>query len=170
MSSKNLTLLFSACFLISAYYNFELVSERESLEIDQAQAESELVAQQEVLRSLAGAAANRSAHAPIGPLEDELVAFVLAAKSGLPQQMITMTTFTVGRANTASKGVPLTAIFTPVQQSNGLRSTSIKISAKYQSLKLMQHYLTKLKDHPVVLSAFVVKKDSFDATFQLIGK
>ena len=171
MNSRNLTLLFAACFLISTYFNLDLWAQRSNLHATEEGAKADLEGEKRLFEALKkNVSAPGLNHADVGTIDDELVTFILTAKADLPAQMITLSAFSVSRGGSGQKGTAVPALFAPVPKTLGLKAASIKIVGKYKNLRLLQEYIRKIKSRPVVLNALSIEQDNFTLGINLIGK
>jgi hypothetical protein len=170
LNSKNLTLLFTVCFLISLYFNLEQWSDRKDLSVGEEVAKGELQDEQRILATLEKLTGPNFDAAPVRPVQAEMVDLVLAIRSNLPEQMISLNLVSTSKRINDPKGAPLQSLFTPIQRTVGLKTAAVHIEGKYKNLRLLQAYIDRLKRHPVMLTKFTLKKDGFTVDLQLIGK
>lgn len=171
MNSKNLTVLFVACFLISGYFNFSQWQQRSSLHEEEEGARTELVEEQQLYKGLKDISSTATARVEdVQSVDKELVSLVFAARSDLPNQMITLSALTVSHSTSGPKGTALGSLFSPFARTDGLKSTNFKLNGKYRNLRLLQAYIAKLKARPAILSGLILDQDSFTLNILLIGK
>jgi hypothetical protein len=138
LNSKNLTLLFTACFLISFYFNLQQWADRTELNTGEEIAKGELEDEKQILESLEKLTGPKFEAAPVGLVEAEMVDLILAIRSNLPEQMLTLNLVSTSKRINDPKGAAMQSLFTPIQRTNGLKSAAVHIEGKCKNLRLLR--------------------------------